>query len=168
MIADLTYAAVVFLFSLFCAVQDIKEKKVSVFILISAIAAGLILRCLFDIQHLWLSIFCGVGAGLFYFIVRMITRGRLGMADILFGVFQGVILFPMQLFVCILIECSCAASCFLFLKFRQKNAPGVEQGRASGQRLEQGTAPVKERIAFIPFMAAGLIISYMLINLTLN
>ncbi len=161
---EITYVAIIFLFSLTCAILDIKEKKVPVFILICAIVAGLVLRCVFDIQHLCLSIFCGVGAGLFYFIIRMITHGRLGMADVLFGVFQGVILFPFQLFVCVVIECSCAASCFLILKFRQKNAPGVEQGRASGQRLEQGTAPVKERIAFIPFMAGGLIISYLIYN----
>ena len=144
MIADLAYAAVVFLFSLACADQDIKEKKVPAFVLISAVAAGLILRCVFDIHNLWLSALCGLGAGLFYFIVRLVTRRRLGMADILFGVFQGVILFPLQLFVCVVIECVCAAGWFLILKWRHIN-------------LKSGA-----RMAFIPFMAVGLIISFLI------
>lgn len=144
--AELTYAVVVFVFSLACAEQDIKEKKVPDLVLICAVICGLILRCVFDIQNLCLSVLCGLGAGLFYFIVRLITRGRLGMADVLFGVFQGVILFPVSLFVCVLIECLSAAGWFLILRLRHRDATGEKSGR----------------IAFIPFMAIGLIISYLL------
>ena len=159
---EITYAAIIFLFSLTCAILDIKEKKVPVFILICAIAAGLILRCLFDIQHLWLSIFCGVGAGLFYFIVRMITHGRLGMADVLFGVFQGVILFPFQLFVCFLMECAGAGGFFLILKLRHKNESGDGKVREVGSSQRQRVTQKYGRIAFIPFMAFGLIISFLI------
>ena len=146
MSTELIYAAVVFLFSLACADQDIREKRVPNLVLITAIVCGLILRCVFDIQNLWLSALCGLGAGLFYFIVRLITRGRLGMADVLFGVFQGVILFPVPLFVCVLIECLSAAVWFLILRLKHRDATGEKSGR----------------IAFIPFMAAGLIISYLI------
>ena len=141
MSSDLYFAVIVFLFSLACADQDIKEKKVPNLVLISAIASGLVLRCVFDINNLWLSALCGTGAGLFYFLVRLITHGRLGIADVLFGVFQGLILFPLSLLICLLIECSAAGACFLILKLRHKKLT---------------------RVPFIPFMAFGLIISYLI------
>ena len=141
MSSDLYFAVIVFLFSLACADQDIKEKKVPNLVLISAIASGLVLRCVFDINNLWLSALCGTGAGLFYFLVRLITHGRLGIADVLFGVFQGLIIFPLSLLICLLIECAAAGAWFLILKLRHKNLT---------------------RVPFIPFMAFGLIISYLI------
>ena len=127
MSSDLYFAVIVFLFSLACADQDIKEKKVPNLVLISAIASGLVLRCVFDINNLWLSALCGTGAGLFYFLVRMITHGRLGIADVLFGVFQGLILFPLSLLICLLIECAAAGAWFHgWVHFRCYHLEGKE------------------------------------------
>ena len=75
--------------------------------------------------------------GLFYFIVRKITKGKLGMADVWFGFFQGIFLSPILIPICLGIE-SIAALILINKKFG------------------------KERFPFIPFMSLGLIASYII------
>ncbi len=134
---------IVISFSIICSVQDIRGRRISNFILLFSILALVLLRFIFDFQDFWYSILCGMAAGLFYFIAQKLSVRRLGNADVIFGVFQGLILFPKWLFFCVMVECFFAAI-FIFL-FQIKNKNKVEV-----------------QIPFIPFMASGLLISYFL------
>ena len=75
--------------------------------------------------------------GAFYFAVRMIARGKLGMADVWFGIFQGFFLVPKMIPVCrgvVVIISLCAVN----------------------KRFG------KEKFPFIPFMAVGLFAAYII------
>ena len=132
--------ALVVLFSIICSVYDVRAKSVPVWLLVTGPASIAIFKLIFERPfNGWWLITAGV-AGLFYFIVRQVTRGKLGMADVLFGVFQGMVLSSQHLLLCILIECGSATLAFFII-----------HKRASGKSLP-----------FIPFMAAGLLISYLI------
>ena len=128
------------LFSIVCSLWDIKNKAVPVWLLLIGPVLIAIFKLIFvhPFEVWWLI--TAAGAGLFYFIVRLITRGKLGMADVLFGVFQGMVLSSPHLLLCILIECGSATLAFFII-----------HKRASGKSLP-----------FIPFMAGGLLISYLI------
>lgn len=131
---------VIVLFSIACSLWDIKKRAVPVWLLVTGPTSIAIFKLIFERPfNVWWLITAGV-AGLFYFIVRLITRGKLGMADVLFGVFQGIVLSSPHLLLCILTECGLAALAFFII-----------HKRASGKSLP-----------FIPFMAGGLLISYLI------
>ena len=132
--------ALVVLFSIICSVYDVRAKSVPVWLLVTGPASIAIFKLIFERPfNGWWLITAGV-AGLFYFIVRQVTRGKLGMADVLFGVFQGMVLSSPHLLLCILIECGSATLAFFII-----------HKHASGKSLP-----------FIPFMAGGLLISYLI------
>ena len=132
--------AIVILFSLICSVCDIRTKAIPVWLLIAglAVTAGFKLIFIRPFDLWWLI--TAAGCGLFYFMVRLLTRGKLGVADIFFGVFQGMLLALPYLLLCILIECGCSALVFFILHKKR-----------GGQA-----------IPFIPFMAVGLLISFVI------
>ena len=131
---------VIVLFSIICSVCDIRAKSVPVWLLVTGPSVTAIFKLIFERPFNGWWLITAAGAGLFYFIVRLVTRGKLGMADVLFGVFQGMVLSSQHLLLCILIECGFAALAFFII-----------HKRASGKSLP-----------FIPFMAGGLIISYLI------
>ena len=128
------------LFSIVCSLWDIKNKAVPVWLLIIGPVLIAIFKLIFlrPFEVWWLI--TAAGAGLFDFIVRLVTRGKLGIADVLFGVFQGMVLSSQHLLLCILIECGFAALDFFI--------------------IHKGTSGIP--LPFIPFMAGGLLISYLI------
>ncbi len=129
---------IILIFSLILSVQDIKRMTVNIFILGAGILAGLSCHLIFVHEAMWIYIISGLLMGGFYFTVRKITKGKLGMADVCFGFFQGLFLAPKMIPVCLGIECL-AALCMI-------------------KRFG------KEKFPFIPFMAAGLIITFVIAN----
>ena len=128
---------IILLFSLILSVQDIKHGEVSVYIQWVSIFCALLCHLIFARTEMWIYIISSMLMGAFYFAVRMITRGKLGMADVWFGIFQGLFLVPKMIPVCLGVECL-AALCFMKKKTDRKTFP------------------------FIPFMAAGLIAAYII------
>ena len=128
--------SIILIFSLILSLQDIKKMAVSIFIQWLAIFAALVCHLIFARETIWIYILSSLICGAFYFAVRKITKGKLGMADVWFGFFQGVFLLPKLLPVCFGIE-ALAALCIM-----KKN--------------DRKTFP------FIPFMSFGLVISYII------
>ena len=122
--------------SLILSLQDLKQMAVRTYILWAGLLAALGCHLIFAREAMWIYIFSCMLMGAFYFAVRIITRGKLGMADVWFGFFQGLFLVPKMIPVCLGIE-SLAALCVI-KKFG------------------------KEKFPFIPFMSAGLISAFII------
>ena len=75
--------------------------------------------------------------GTLYFLIRKITKDKLGSADVWFGFFQGLFLQPVMLWVCLAIETVLALI--------------VENKKIGHQKFP-----------FIPYMSAGLIAAYLI------
>ena len=110
---------------------------VGIYIQWLSIFAALSCHLIFNRQWMWIYIISSMICGLFYFVVRKITKGKLGPADVWFGFFQGLFLVPMILPLCFGIE-ALAALCVINKRFGKVKFP------------------------FIPFMAAGLIAAYII------
>lgn len=147
--------AIIFCVCAICSVWDIKTMKVPDFVIFIGIAA--IFFCnlffsedgtVFSLSKLMKSVLTGVFTGLFYFSVKIICHGRLGNGDILFGIFQGVCLTPKGVVFCLAIEVLSAAAFVLIKRILCKESASYSS----------------EKKPFVPFMAAGLLISYIVIN----
>lgn len=137
-------AVIAVVYSVVCSVCDIKTKNVPNRILIAGIILILCCRFLlcYPISEQIACLIMAAITGLFYFFIRCITHGRLGRADVCFGLFQGAVLGNnlMAIFVCLMIECVFSAVFFCII----------------GKKAE------KQEIPFIPFMSFGLIISFLI------
>lgn len=131
---------VIVIFAVLCSIQDIKHMEVNNYSLWCACGIALILQIVFNYKNCWIFIASGLFSGVLYFAVRKITKGKLGMADVYFGIFQGLCLHFIWLSVCIGIEI------LLVLITINKNFKN-------------------QKFPFIPFMSASLIITFILQNL---
>ena len=75
--------------------------------------------------------------GAFYFLVKKLTKEKLGAADVWFGFFQGLFIIPKLIPLCLLVE-DCIAMIAINKRWGQKRFP------------------------FIPYMSIGLIICFIL------
>ena len=128
---------IILLFSLILSVQDIKHGEVSVYIQWVSIFCALLCHLIFAQTEMWIYIISSMLMGAFYFTVRKITREKLGPADVWFGFFQGLFLLPQMIPVCFGIECI-VTLCVINKRFG------------------------KVRFPFIPFMAVGLIVAFLI------
>ena len=128
---------IILVFSIILSVQDIKRMEVGIYIQWASIFCALICHIIFARQEMWIFIISSIILGAIYFLIRKITKDKLGPADVWFGFFQGLFLHPLMLWVCLAIE-TVLALCFTFRKNKQAPLP------------------------FIPFMATGLVISYII------
>ena|GEM_PF-1522286 len=143
--------AIIFCVCAICSVWDLKNMKVPDFVTFIGIAAIIFCNLFFSeagTVFSLLKLMQGVLTGLFYFIVKIICHGKLGNGDILFGIFQGVCLTPKGVVFCLAIEVLSAAAFVLIKKILCKKS----------------TSYYSEKKPFVPFMAAGLLISYIVIN----
>jgi len=129
--------AIILIFSIILSIQDIKQMSVSLYILIGAILAALICQLIFAPSDMWIYLISSLIFGSLYFITRKITKNKLGSADIWFGFFQGLFLFPKMIPFCLGTEVI-LAFCFVNKKIGKKPIP------------------------FIPFMSFGLILTFVL------
>ena len=138
---SITSFSIILLFSLVLSIQDIKKLSVSIYIQWVSIFASLICHMIFNREEMWIYILSSMICGTFYFAIRKITKGKLGPADVWFGFFQGLFLIPRLIPFCFIIEDVVA------LIVINKNFG-------------------KKAFAFIPFMSIGLIVCYIIQNVT--
>lgn len=131
--------AVIIFFSILCSLQDIRYMEVSKSSLWCACGSALLIHLILNFKTCWIYILSGLAAGLLYFLVRKISKNKLGLADVVFGVFQGLCLPFYFIPLCILIEV--ILSLFVFAIKRNFS-----------------------KFPFIPFMASGLIFAAILKN----
>lgn len=132
--------AVIVIFSVFCSIQDIKHMEVNNYSLWCACGAVFVLQIVIDYRTCWIYLLSGVLSGLLYFAVRKISKGKLGMADVYFGIFQGLCLPFFWIPICIAVEILLV---LIIINKRLKN----------------------QKFPFIPFMASALVITFIVQNL---
>ena len=129
--------AIILLFSIILSVQDIKRMEVGIYIQWASIFCALICHIIFARHEMWIFIISSMILGTLYFLIRKITKDKLGPADVWFGFFQGLFLHPVMLWVCLAIETVLAL---------------IVENRKIGHK----------KFPFIPYMSAGLIGAYLI------
>ena len=129
--------SIILIFSLILSVQDLKQQSVKLYVQALSVLCALLCQLIFLCADCWIYILSGLIMGGFYFAVRKITKGRLGMADVWFGFFQGLFLRPVFIPVCLGIE---AVAALIVINKKWKN----------------------QRFAFIPFMSFALTASWII------
>ena len=128
----------ILIFSGLLSVYDIKNFSVPLWGLILGTVGLVVLRIIFYINTVYLYLISAAILTLLYFIVKLITHGKLGTGDVLFGLFQGLGFRPQFIWVCLLVE---AVTGLIFFLIRRSNP---------------------KKMPFIPFMACGLLVSYII------
>ena len=106
----------------------------------ASIVCALLCQIIFICLDFWIYLISSLLFGALYFLIRKITKNKFGTGDVLFGFFQGLFLLPQLLPVCLGTE-TIIALCYIFIINKSnKKAP----------------------LPFIPFMATGLILSYII------
>jgi hypothetical protein len=128
---------IILLFSIILSIQDIKRLEVGIYIQWASIFCALICHAIFAWKQMWIFIISGMIFGALYFAVRKITKNKLGTADVWFGIFQGLFLYPDKLWICLAIETLLAL---------------IIENKKIGYK----------KFPFIPYMSAGLIGTYLI------
>ncbi len=110
---------------------------VGIYIQWTSIFCALICHIIFARHEMWIFIISSMILGALYFLIRKITKNKLGPADVWFGFFQGLFLHPVMLWVCL------ASETILAL---------IVENKKIGHN----------KFPFIPFMSAGLIAAYLI------
>lgn len=128
---------IILVFSIILSVQDIKRMEAGIYIQWASIVCALLCQLIFARHKMWIFIISSMILGAIYFLIRKITKNKFGPADVWFGFFQGLFLYPVILWVCLAIETVLA---LVVENKKIKNAP----------------------FPFIPYMSMGLILSYII------
>ena len=134
----------ILIFSVLLSVYDIRNFSVPLWGLILGTLGVLVLRIIFYKNNVYLYIISAALLTFLYFIIKLITRGKLGTGDILFGLFQGLGFRPQFIWVCLLVEAVTGLIFFLFRHYRKGNSSETK------------------KMPFIPFMACGLLVSFLI------
>lgn len=134
----LSLGLVIVVFSIWISICDIKSMAISNFLFLACNLCAVTVQFVFNFEYVWIKLLSALIFGAVYFIVRKITRNKLGMGDVWFGVFQGLCLVPKMLPVCLGVETVLA---FVVM----------------GRRMKKG-----EKLPFIPFMSFALFISFII------
>ena len=127
--------SLILIFSLILSIQDIRHRSVKIYIQMLSILCALACQVIFMRADCWIYILSSLIMGVFYFIIRKITKNKLGTADVWFGFFQGLFLTPLYIPLCLGAEALAALGCMI-------------------KKTDRKTFP------FIPFMSFGLIITF--------
>ena len=124
-------------FSITLSIYDIKSCTVPVWIIITGAAAFFIERLIFEAGTLPLYMLSSILLFVIYMIVKISTRNKLGMGDVLFGIFQGFGFKPWYIWLCLAFETFTALAFYLLTRSKRT-----------------------KKMPFIPFMASGLLIAF--------
>ncbi|MBO4628769.1 MAG: prepilin peptidase [Treponema sp.] len=130
--------------SVLLSVYDIRNFSVPLWALILGTVGFLVLRIIFYINTVYLYLISAAILTMLYFIIKLITHGKLGTGDILFGLFQGLGFRPQFIWICLAVEAVIGLIFFLICHYRKGNSSNAK------------------KMPFIPFMACGLLVSFLI------
>ncbi|MCR5605462.1 MAG: hypothetical protein K6F69_01425 [Treponema sp.] len=130
--------AIILNFSIILSIQDIKSMSVSLYIQLGSIFAALICQLIFARNEIRIYIISSLILGALYYAVRKITKNKLGLADVWFGLFQGLFLTPKMISLCLAAE--------VILAFCLVSILNKKMG--------------KKPFPFIPYMTFGLLVAF--------
>lgn len=131
-----TLLLLILVFSLWLSLCDIKSLQLPLW---GILTAGLTLLAARIIFHKWDSLYYLLSSAILtaiYFIIKFITKNKLGSGDLLFGIFQGLGFRPQYIWICLAVEAVTGLIYFLIIRDNKKKP-------------------------FIPFMASGLLLSFL-------
>ena len=134
----------ILIFAVLLSVYDIRNFSVPLWRLILGTVGLLVLRIIFYINTVYLYLISAAILTMIYFLVKLITRGKLGTGDILFGLFQGLGFRPQFIWICLAVEAVIGLIFFLICHYRKGNSSNAK------------------KMPFIPFMACGLLVSFLI------
>ena len=124
------------LFSIPIVYKDLKEKKIPDFFSFTGIITLLITRIIFFKDTFFLFLLAGVIGFLFFLIINLATKGKLGMGDVKYSGFIGLFLGIEGYFLAIIFTCVIALLVAFVL-------------------IKLGKINLKTKIPFGPFMFVG-------------
>lgn len=133
---ELSLFLLILIISGIASYQDIKEQKVWIFLIILGISAAIVINIMIYGTGIINIILSASFYGFFYFVIKLVVKGKFGNGDIYFGIFQGACLSLNMLPECVLVEV------FLALIIMNK-------------KLKKGKFP------FIPFMSGSLVLCFL-------
>ena len=134
----------ILIFSVWLSIYDVNNFSVPLWGLILGTVGLLVLRIIFFINTIYLYLISAAILTLIYFLVKLITHGKLGTGDILFGLFQGLGFRPQFIWICLAVEAVIGLIFFLIRHFHK------------------GNSSESKKMPFIPFMALGLLVSFII------
>ena len=132
----------ILVFSLWLSLCDIKSLQLPLW---GILTAGLTLLAVRIFFYKWDSLYYLLSSAILtaiYFITKIITKNKLGSGDLLFGIFQGVGFKPQYIWICLAVETVSGLIAFIIVRAGKKSL---------------GT----KKMPFIPFMASGLLVSFL-------
>ena len=133
-------AVIILVFSIISSIYDIKFLAVPLWPCITGIILLFAARIIFNTQNCYLYFLSATLLTIIYFAVKLVTKNKLGTGDILFGVFQGLGFRPQFIWICLLCETILALIFFMIKKSHSQDET--------------------KKMPFIPFMASGLLIAF--------
>ena len=134
----------ILIFSVWLSIYDVNNFSVPLWGLILGTVGLLVLRIIFFINTIYLYLISAAILTLIYFLVKLITHGKLGTGDILFGLFQGLGFRPQFIWICLAVEAVIGLIFFLIRHFHK------------------GNSSESKKMPFIPSMALGLLVSFII------
>ena len=159
---EILACAVFAAFSIFMSVQDIKTQKVSRWCSVALLVAILVIRAVFmgGNERVGFIASAVIALGVFW-AVRLITKKKLGLADVFYSGSSGALLG----FNCWLASCAiaCVAAGVVFL-FRAHNLPAqgtdvADSPATSSAANSRKTEIFREPVPFIPCLFLGAIVA---------
>ena len=155
---EILACAVFAAFSIFMSVQDIRTQKVSRWCSVTLLVAMLVIRAVFmgGNERVGFIASAVIAIGVFW-AVRLITKKKLGLADVFYSGSSGALLgFDFWLAACV-IACVAAACVILF---RVRKLPAQERDDDRTTTKSRNVAEIlREPVPFIPCMFLGAIVA---------
>lgn len=133
---------ILLLFSTIMSRYDIKNLSVPNWPYWAGCIFLIIAQLIFNHQTIYLFLISALIFTGIYFLIRIITKGHLGMGDVYFGFFQGLCLRPQVIWICFTVETVTAFIVYIIYS---------RQSKAKNPKL-----------AFIPFMSLGLLTAFLI------
>ena len=155
---EIIACAVFAAFSIFMSVQDIKTQKVSRWCSVALLVAMLVIRAVFmgGNERVGFIASAVIALGVFW-AVRLITKKKLGLADVFYSGSSGALLgFDFWLAACA-IACV-AAACVIAFRARKLPAQERDDDRTA-TKSRKAAEILREPVPFIPCMFLGAIVA---------
>lgn len=137
--------------SVVCSIQDIKNQSFKVWHIVLSYFLVTNIHLVFYPDVVFMKIVSALIFCVFFLVIRILTKGKLGTGDVLFGAFEGLFLNPTSLPLCTVLS---VAAAFLFVVIFTKK----KQNKGDGKTDVVG----KTHIPFVPFMSFGLLTVFIL------
>ena len=140
-IGQITIFVILLLFSTIMSRYDIKRLSVPDWPYWAGCIFLIIAQLVFNHNNVYLFLISALIFGAIYYLIRLITKGHLGMGDVYFGFFQGLCLRPAFIWICLIVETLSAFIVYIWYSRQSKLK--------------------NPKIPFIPFMSLGLATAFL-------